>query len=193
MDTHISNPGPPLRRAVFVDRDGTLNLDVHYLSDPQRLEIPQGVARGLRQLRAHGYLIIVATNQSGIARGLYTVADVEAIHRRLQERLQEARAAVDAFYYCPHEPSEQCPCRKPRTGLFLQAQKDFHLDLPLCAIIGDRWMDVEVGRQLGMLTAFVPEPGFRPRYPDEVERARKEADIFTTSFREACWRILARG
>src|SRR5690349_14065869 len=105
-------------RAVFVDRDGTLNPDLRYLGDAEKLEVFRGVGEGLRWLREHGYLIVCVTNQSGIDRGFYGDADVERIHERLNSRLRAEGAAIDAFYYCPHAPDRGCRCRKPGTLLF---------------------------------------------------------------------------
>ncbi len=185
--------GPPVhRQAVFLDRDGTLNVDLHYLKDPERLELHRGVGEGLRRLRAAGFLRLVVTNQSGVARGLYTAKDVEAIHARLVQKLAEEDASVDAFYYCPHAPEEGCACRKPEVGLFRQAARDWDLDLSRCAVLGDRYLDVEAGRRLGMLTAYVPEPGSEGEYLEERPRALAEADLVASSFLEAVDGILQR-
>lgn len=184
---------PRSHRAVFVDRDGTINVDTHYLSSPGQVELHRGVAQGIALLRAHQFPVIVVTNQSGIARGLYTRDAVEAIHARIQELLAKEHAHVDAFYYCPHAPADGCRCRKPGTELFERAAQEHHLDLKASAILGDRWLDIEAGQKLGMLTAYVPEPGAREIYPEEQRRAREEADIFAPSFGVAVHRILERG
>ncbi|HEV2166324.1 MAG TPA: HAD-IIIA family hydrolase, partial [Thermoplasmata archaeon] len=123
MATEALRPAPPSweggsRRAVFVDRDGTLNPDLKYLREAERLEVYRGVIEGLRILRSHGYLVVCVTNQSGIERGFYTEADVARIHARLREILATGGAQIDRFYYCPHAPSTGCECRKPGTKLF---------------------------------------------------------------------------
>jgi D-glycero-D-manno-heptose 1,7-bisphosphate phosphatase len=184
---------PRLRRAVFVDRDGTLVVDRHYMKDPGQIELLRGVAQGVSLLRAHHFPVIVVSNQSGIERGLYTQEDVEAIHRRIQELLAREGTQLDAFYYCPHAPETKCPCRKPGTALFERAAEERHLDLRSSAMLGDRGLDVEAGKELGMLTAYVPEPGAREHFPVEVLEAQGRADIFASSFLSACHRILARG
>lgn len=187
------SPLPWLRRAVFVDRDGTLNVDTHYLPGPEKVELHAGVSRGVALLRSHDFLVVVVTNQSGIARGFYTRQAVEEIHRRIQDLLASAGTRVDAFYYCPHAPQDGCACRKPGTALFAQAARDLGIDLPSSAIIGDRMLDVDAGAKLGLTTVYVPEPGALERYPEERRRARTEADILAPSFLSGCLRILARG
>ncbi len=183
----------PRRRAVFVDRDGTLNPDLKYLDDPDRIEVFRGVIQGLRWLRAHGFLVICVTNQSGIERGFYTAEDVDRMHRRLNERLASGGASVDAFYYCPHAPETGCACRKPGTLLFERARDDWGVDLPTSAIVGDRAMDVIAGERLGLLTALVSSPG----HADEVDRELRSAsvvpDIRALSFLGATRRLLGRG
>ena len=182
-----------LRRALFVDRDGTLNPDLHYLKDADRLELFRGVGPALRWAREHGELVVCVTNQSGIERGFYTPEDVERIHRRLNELLGRSGAAVDAFYYCPHAPERGCACRKPGTELFERAATDLAIDLAASAFVGDRWVDVEAGRRLGLFTALVRTPGHEAEVDRELERAHAVADLAADSFRGAVVRLLARG
>lgn len=179
--------------ALFVDRDGTLIPDLHYLADPDRLEILRGVSEAIRVARAHGYRVVCVTNQSGIGRGFYTREDVDRVHARLNERLGRAGARIDAFYYCPHRPEDGCPCRKPETELFTRAQKELDLDWGRSAIIGDRWLDMEAGRRLGLLTAFVPEVGHEAESERELAEHHFVPDIRATTMRAATYRILARG
>ena len=182
-----------LRRAVFVDRDGTLNPDLHYLKDADRLELFRGVGASLRQVREHGELVVCVTNQSGIERGLYTEEDVGRIHARLNELLGRSGARVDAFYYCPHAPERGCACRKPGTLLFERARDDLHLDLGSCTLVGDRLVDVEAGRRLGLLTAVVRTPGHEALVDRELAEAGVVAPITADSFPAAIARLLARG
>ncbi len=195
MSVRAAEPGRAKvrRRALFTDRDGTLNPDLHYLKDAERLELFRGVADGVALARRHGYLVICVTNQSGIERGLYTREDVERIHRRLNERLRREGTEVDAFYYCPHAPERHCACRKPGTQLFEDAQKDWNLEMSSSAIVGDRGLDVEAGQRLGLLTALVPS-----RNPDsdsarEAAQDGPRAEIVAGSFENAVLRVLARG
>jgi len=186
-------PRAGLRRAIFVDRDGTLNPDLHYLKEADRLELFRGVGSALRLAREHGELIVCVTNQSGIERGLYTVDDVEQIHRRLNERLAPAGAQVDAFYYCPHAPERGCACRKPGTELFERARTELGIDMAASAFVGDRLVDVEAGRRLGLLTALVRTPGHEEEVDRELARAHVTADLTADSFPGAIVRVLARG
>ena len=182
-----------LRRALFVDRDGTLNPDLHYLKDADRLELFRGVGEALRLVREHGDLIVCVTNQSGIERGLYTPEDVARIHRRLNELLGRAGARVDAFYYCPHAPEHGCACRKPGVELFERARADLHLDLAASAFVGDRLVDVAAGRRLGLLTALVRTPGHEKEVDRELAEAKVVADLTADSFYGAVVRLLGRG
>ncbi|MGI0132358.1 MAG: D-glycero-alpha-D-manno-heptose-1,7-bisphosphate 7-phosphatase [Thermoplasmata archaeon] len=184
---------PPRRRAVFVDRDGTINPDFHYLNDARRLEVFRGVANALRLLRAHGFLVLCVTNQSGIERGFYTEEDVQRIHHRLNEILARGHTHVDGFYYCPHAPETGCACRKPGTELFLRAQREWHLDFTGSAIIGDRALDVEAGERLGLLTAVVPPPGHAEELEVELRHHHVVPDLRARSFLSATTRILAIG
>ena len=183
----------PVRRALFVDRDGTLNPDLHYLKNADRLELFRGVGNALSLAHDHGFLVICVTNQSGVERGFYTRADVERIHERLNELLRPHRARVDGFYYCPHAPETQCECRKPRTLLFHQAQEEWNVDLGTSAIVGDRDLDMLAGRELGMLTAAVAPPGHEQDPAYRQLRETGAVDLTAGSFSNAVLRILARG
>ena len=182
-----------LRRALFVDRDGTLNPDLHYLKDADRLELFRGVGEALRRAREHGEVVVCVTNQSGIERGLYTAEDVARIHRRLNELLAGVGARVDAFYYCPHAPERGCACRKPGTQLFERARDELGIDLVASGFIGDRLVDVEAGRRLGLFTALVRTPGHEAEVDHELEKARVVPDLTADSFAGAVSRVLARG
>jgi D-glycero-D-manno-heptose 1,7-bisphosphate phosphatase len=186
-------PSDSLRPALFVDRDGTLNPDLHYMKDAERLELNRGVGEGLRVARDHGYLIVCVTNQSGIERGLYTREDVERIHARLNELLRPHQARIDAFYYCPHTPEHGCDCRKPGTGLFEQARREWNIDFARSAVLGDRALDVESGRSLGLLTAIVSPRGHEAEVAAELRERSVVSDISALSFRGAVYRVLARG
>jgi D-glycero-D-manno-heptose 1,7-bisphosphate phosphatase len=181
------------RRALFVDRDGTLNPDLHYLKDANRIELFRGVGDALSLAHEHGFLTICVTNQSGVERGLYTDEDVERIHARLNQLLRPHRARIDAFYYCPHVPEHHCACRKPGTLLFEQARDTWNIDLGASAIIGDRALDVEAGHRLGMLTAMVPRPGLEAAAMAELAERHVRADLTASTFGSATCRILSRG
>jgi D-glycero-D-manno-heptose 1,7-bisphosphate phosphatase len=182
-----------LTRAVFVDRDGTLNPDLHYLSDPDRLELYRGVPEGISLLHEHGYRVICITNQSGVERGLYSVEDVERIHQRLNELLARSDTAIDAFYYCPHAPESHCSCRKPGTELFERAARDWSIHLPSSAVIGDRGLDVEAGDRLGLRTILVPQIGHEAETAVEMRDRKLTANFTAPSFRLGVQQLLYCG
>lgn len=147
--------------AVFVDRDHTLIDDPGYISDPDQVHLLDGIADGLRRLREAGLPVIVVSNQSGVARGLFTEQDLEAIHQRLRSDLQEHGADVDAIYYCPfldgpeavvEEYRRDSNLRKPKPGMLLKAAREMNLDLIRSWMIGDSDRDVQAGRSAGCRT-----------------------------------------
>lgn len=137
------------RRAVFLDRDGTLIVERHFLADPGGVELIPGAIDALRRLRQHGWTLVLVTNQSGIGRGLYTAAEFEAVQARIDELLAAAGIRLDAVYWCPHAPEQSCECRKPGLALFRRAAEDLGLDLAASAYVGDRLRDVEPAAALG--------------------------------------------
>lgn len=179
------------RRAVFVDRDGTINPDLRYLGDAARLEIYAGVAAAIRRLRDRGFLVVCVTNQSGIERGFYTVDDVERIHRRVNEILGTHGTQVDAFYYCPHAPESHCRCRKPGTELFERAQRDLGLAFGGSVMIGDRSLDIEAGAKLGLRTVLVPPPGHHEDVEREIDEHHQSPQIWAVSMLAAADHLLA--
>lgn len=188
-----SPPSLGRRRALFTDRDGTLNPDFHYLSDPDRYDFLPGVRAGLSLLHEHGYLVVCVTNQSGVGRGLFTEARLAEIHERIQQRLGETGERIDAFYHCPHRPEEGCACRKPGRALFDRAARDLGIDLRLSAIIGDRSLDIEVGRTLGMRTLLVPERGLERAVEEELRARGVRPDLYAGSFFGAALQLLSLG
>ncbi len=130
-----------LPTAVFLDRDGTIIRDFHYLSRPEQVELLDGAAEAIARINAALVPAVVVTNQSGIGRGYFSVRDYEATEQRLNELLAERGAHIDATYYCPHTPEEKCRCRKPDTLLFEQAADDLDIDLGSALFIGDRFRD----------------------------------------------------
>ena len=143
------------RAAVLLDRDGTVNVERNYLSDPDGVELQPGVAAGLRRLRAAGYALVVLTNQSGLARGYFMPARLEEIHARLRALLAAEGIILDGIYVCPHGPDDACDCRKPLPGLAYRAATELGLDLSRSVMIGDKVTDVGLGRAIGARTVFV--------------------------------------
>jgi D-glycero-D-manno-heptose 1,7-bisphosphate phosphatase len=138
-----------MNKAVFLDRDGTIIEDRDYLADPEGVVLLPGVVEGLRRLREAGYLLVVVTNQSGAARGYFTETDIHGIHDELAKQLVAEGIALDAFYYCPHGPTDGCRCRKPLPGMTLQAAAEWNIDLAASVTIGDKLRDVEAGTAAG--------------------------------------------
>lgn len=150
--------------AVFLDRDNTLIDDPEFIADPAQVRLRPGAAEAVRRLRAAGYAVVVATNQSGIARGLITEEQLEAVHQRLRGLLRQEGAELDAIYYCPFLDGPEAVVqtyrrasehRKPGCGMLLQAARDLNLDLGRSWMIGDRASDIEAGQRAGCRTILV--------------------------------------
>lgn len=148
-----------MQKAVFLDKDGTINVEKNYLFKPEDWEWIPGSVEAIKGFNRLGYLVIVITNQSGVARGLYTCADVEHLHVYVSSLLTEAGARIDGYYYCPHHPdfgeNRECSCRKPKPGLLLQAQAERDIDLPNSYMIGDKESDVLAGANVGVTPILV--------------------------------------
>jgi histidinol-phosphate phosphatase family protein len=142
-------------RLVALDRDGTINVERHYLADPAALELLPGAAAAIRILRGLGLPVVVVTNQSGIGRGYFPAETSAAIHVRLAQLLAEAGASLDGIYVCPHRPEEGCACRKPASGLLEQAARDHGAELGRSFVIGDKSCDIEAGKRVGATTLLV--------------------------------------
>ncbi|MCS7080185.1 MAG: HAD family hydrolase [Chloracidobacterium sp.] len=145
-----------VRRAVFFDRDGTLNEEVGYINHPSRFRLLPTAAAAVRAVNAAGWRAIVVTNQAGAARGYFPSWLIEVVNQRLQEALAAEGAQLDAIYVCPHHPTAgdppyrmDCDCRKPKPGLLLRAAQDFGLDLTQCVVVGDRYSDVALAHGVG--------------------------------------------
>ena len=138
-------------QAVFLDRDGTIMEDAHYIKSPEQVRLLPGAAAAVRHINESGIKAIVVTNQSGIARGIFKPEDYETVRARFEKLLQAEGAHIDASYFCPHHPTitGPCDCRKPGTKLFETAIEDFGLDPNRVAYVGDRWRDVVASRILG--------------------------------------------
>ena len=162
--------------AVFLDRDGTLNREVDYLAHPADLELLPGVAEALRRLKAAGYLLCVVTNQSGVARGMFDEDRLAEIHSRLRELLAAEGVELDWIGYCPHHPSEgrpayraDCSCRKPRSGMLLEAAARLEVSLERSWCIGDSLRDLTSGERLGVHGLLVRTG----KGADQEQRARQ--------------------
>ena len=181
------------KRAVFVDRDGTLNVNIDYLSDPAGYRLYPGAAEGLRLLREKGFLIVVVTNQSGIGRGIFDEPTLHRIHDKMKADLAKGEAGIDALYFCPHTPEQKCACRKPGTAMFEKAIREHGIDPKRSFVIGDMRMDVEAGKRIGARTAIVPEPKNREKTIREMEQWGFKPDFVGEDFLSAVRWILAQG
>lgn len=140
------------RPALFLDRDGVVNVERNYLFRIEECAFMDGVFEICRRFRERGYATVVVTNQAGIARGYYTVEEMHRLHAWMAERFSERGVPFDGFYHCPHHPDRTgpCSCRKPEPGMILQAAADLDLDLARSAILGDKDSDLEAGRRAGV-------------------------------------------
>ena len=141
--------------AVFFDRDGTLNPDPGYIGRPEDFELHPGAGAALSRLNSAGARLILVTNQSGIARGMFTLADLDAIHDKLRDLLALHGARLDAIYHCPHHPDECCTCRKPATGMAERAIVEFALNRSRLYLVGDQCVDIEMAKRLKARSVFV--------------------------------------
>ncbi len=173
-----------MKKAVFLDRDGTIIEEKNYLQDPDQVVLIAGAAKAISLLSQKGYYIILVSNQSGVARGYFTEKDVIRVNQRVQELLQEQGASIDAMYYCPHHPEGSiakykidCNCRKPKPGMGIQASRELDLELSNCFMIGDKAADVEFAINCGMKNGFLVATGHGKEQDLPGEYGKRAADI----------------
>lgn len=135
---------------IILDRDGVINYDSDdYIKSPEEFKVIPGALEAIAKLNQAGYQVLVATNQSGVARGLYTLATLEKIHVKLHQQLSEVGGKIEEIFYCPHHPEEDCPCRKPKPGMFHQMEDKYGLNFPDIYFIGDTITDIHVANAVG--------------------------------------------
>lgn len=173
-----------MKKAVFLDRDGTIIEEKNYLCNPDEVELIPGAASAIRLLAENGYFIVMVSNQSGVARGFFSENDVVCVNRRVQELLQRDGAHIDACYYCPHHPNGSvqtyklnCDCRKPKVGMAIQAVREHNLDLSKSFMIGDKAADVLFASNCGMRNGFLVETGHGNEEKLPKEYGIRAADI----------------
>ncbi len=149
-------------RAVFLDRDGTINVEKEYLYKVEDFEFIPGAPEAIKSLKDAGFLVIVVSNQSGIGRGYFDEQAVEVLHRHIQEELSGHGTSIDAFYFCPHHPEKGggdykivCDCRKGGPGMLLQAADEYNIDLGNSYMVGDKLADIEAGQRAGCTPVLV--------------------------------------
>ncbi len=187
----------PMNRAVFLDRDGTVNVEVGYLSDLSQLRLIPGAGAAIKRLNEKGFKVVLVTNQSGVARGFFPESFVHETHDLLKQMLLQEGAYIDSIYYCPHHPkvgnshyTKECDCRKPGTGMIDRAAKDLSIDIKKSFVVGDKWSDVELGQRAGAISILV-KSGFGP---DDAGNVRpnhlNEPDFIAHTITEAVEWIL---
>lgn len=179
-----SETGQPIRRrAVFLDRDGTLIEEVDFLSKVEDLRFFPFTESAVARLKERGFLVIVVTNQSGVARGLFSEDAVGEIHESIQEHVG---GKIDAFFHCPHMPDAGCECRKPATGMIERARDLFDIEMEGSWMVGDKALDVMTGHNAGLRTALV-ETGYGAEH---VRSLPKSPDVVASDLDKAVEAIL---
>ena len=141
--------------AAFLDRDGTIIEELNFISSPEQVFLIPKSAEAIRELNQRGIKVFVISNQSGIARGYFTENDLQKVNEHLLQLLKNENAFIDKIYYCPHIDGNNCACRKPKPGMLHQAEKEFGIDLKQSFVVGDRFVDVDAGKNVGAKTILV--------------------------------------
>jgi D,D-heptose 1,7-bisphosphate phosphatase len=187
------------RKTVFLDRDGTINKNINYITNIQQLHFLPGVLDGIKIFNKHNVVVIVITNQPVIARGLATPKDIARLHDAMIDKLANKGAYIDAIYFCPHHPEKhhpdisryalqyriECECRKPKLAMLKEAVKDFNINLSSAYFIGDSSTDIKAGEGLGIKTLLL-KTGFK----GEDKKYLVEPDYISDNFRDAVDRVI---
>jgi histidinol-phosphate phosphatase family domain/HAD-superfamily hydrolase, subfamily IIIA len=185
------------RRAVFMDRDGTISEEIGYVNHPTRYRVFPYSAEAVRLLNENGWLAVLVTNQAGVARGYFTEDIIGAVHGVLTDALSNQAAHLDAIYYCAHHPSVgeppyrlDCDCRKPKPGLIQRAAADLDIELAGSWMIGDRYSDIELARNAGVHAAFVLSGYGRGEWEYQRASWKHEPDLVAEDLLEAVRKIV---
>jgi D-glycero-D-manno-heptose 1,7-bisphosphate phosphatase len=186
-----------MKRAVFIDRDGTISEEVGYINHVSRFRLFPYAASAIRYLNENGWLAVVITNQAGVARGYFSEDTIQSVHAAMTRELQSAGARLDAIYYCAHHPSVgeppyrlDCDCRKPKPGLILRAAKDLDIDLEHSWMVGDRYSDVELAANAGVKSMFVLSGYGRGEWEHQRAGWTKQPDRVAENLLEAVRHIV---
>jgi D-glycero-D-manno-heptose 1,7-bisphosphate phosphatase len=181
-----------MKRAVFIDRDGTLSEEVGYINHASRFRLFPYAASAVKHLNENGWLAIVITNQAGVARGYFTEDTIQTVHEAMTKDLKSNGARLDAIYYCAHHPSVgeppyrfDCDCRKPKPGLISRAAQEFDIDLSESWMVGDRYSDVELARNAGMKSMFVMSGYGRGEWEHQRQNWTQQPDQVAENLLEA--------
>jgi heptosyltransferase-2 len=180
-----NQPNPLSGYTIFLDRDGTLNPDPGYIKSPDQFELFPGVAEALASLTRAGARLIVVTNQSGVARGLLSYDDLNAIHAKLTRLLENAGATLDAIYFCPHHPDDGCGCRKPNRGMIDQAVREWSVDIGRSYVIGDHVRDIELAKRVGTRSVLVTTGVVSSHEAERLKESEAAPDWVASSLAEA--------
>lgn len=185
------------RRAVFMDRDGTISEEIGYVNHPARYRVFPYSAEAVRLLNEAGWLAILVTNQAGVARGYFSEDLIGAVHDVLKMELEREGARLDAIYYCAHHPTVgeppyrfDCDCRKPKPGLIRRAAEELEIDLMRSWMIGDRYSDIELARNAGVSSAFVLSGYGRGEWEYQRDGWKHEPDLVAEDLLEAVRKIV---
>jgi D-glycero-D-manno-heptose 1,7-bisphosphate phosphatase len=186
-----------MKRAVFMDRDGTISEEVGYVNHPSRFQLFSYSAPAIKLLNDQGWLAIVVTNQAGVARGYFSEELILKVHDRMQKELEGQGAYLDAVFYCAHHPTVgeapyrvDCDCRKPKPGLIKRAANEMNIDLEGSWMIGDRYSDIELARNAGLRSAFVLSGYGRGEWEHQRSEWQHQPDLLTDNLLEAVEKIL---
>ena len=187
-----------MKRAVFIDRDGTISEEVGYINHASRFRTFAYAAEAIKHLNENDWLAIVVTNQAGVARGYFTEDMIKTVHQRMTDDLANGGARLDAVYYCAHHPSVgeppyrfDCDCRKPKPGLITRAAKDLEIDLESSWMVGDRYSDIELARNAGVKSAFVLSGYGRGEWEHQRENWNEQPDLVADNLLDAVLKIVS--
>ncbi len=188
-----------MRRAVFIDRDGTISEEVGYINHPSRFRLFSYAAEAIKHLNDNGWFAMLVTNQAGVARGYFSEEMIQTVHAALNAELDRHGAKLDAIYYCAHHPSVgeppyrfDCDCRKPKPGLITRAAKDFEIDISESWMVGDRYSDIELARNAGLKSAFVLSGYGRGEWEHQRGGWTQKPDLVAENLLEAVQLIVAK-
>jgi D-glycero-D-manno-heptose 1,7-bisphosphate phosphatase len=181
-----------LKKVVFLDRDGTINHDSpNYIKSRAEFEFLPGAVAAIGKLTAAGFTCLVATNQSGLARGLISTAELDAMHAKMRDEITAGGGRIADIFYCPHLPQDACNCRKPATGLLLQARKKYNIDLAAAVMVGDSAKDIECGRAAGCGRTVLVKSGIDAAVETRLHAKQIPADYVAADLLEAAEWIIA--
>jgi D-glycero-D-manno-heptose 1,7-bisphosphate phosphatase len=180
------------KRAVFLDRDGTIAEEVGYLNHLQRFRMFPFAGAAIRRLNEAGLAVIVVTNQSGVARGYFPESLVRRVNERMRQELTAAGAHLDGIYYCPHGSRDHCECRKPKTGMLEQAAREHNIDLSGSFVVGDRYGDMDLAFRAGCKAIFVQTGYGLGEMTWHAEKWPRQPDTIAENLQSATEWILAQ-